>query len=172
MLDSTSAARQHGAVLIVSLVMLLVVTLLGVSGMSNTSLELRMSASAAAVTELRQGAESVAALAIDQIEAERALGEDNEDWRTIERGSDAADLLPPQTPCAAAQWRVVSLEQSASGAARLSGADVESANFELQVECYELGDLNGDSVLDENDGPRARVVTGVTVTARSTLVSD
>ncbi|SFM60450.1 PilX N-terminal domain-containing pilus assembly protein [Marinobacter zhejiangensis] len=54
----TAARRQRGAVLIVSLVVLLVITLLGVAGMNSSLMQERMAANAQNVNRTFQAAES------------------------------------------------------------------------------------------------------------------
>lgn len=138
------ANRQRGAVLILSMVLLMVISLLGINSVTNTQLELRMAASFAANSELRQAANSVVVRAIDgDFAAPEAV-----DWQV--------ETLPAGVDCAPGRWRSRRLGRSASQA--LDGRIVEAANFEIEAECASA------------DGRSFRIVTGASYRADQRLV--
>ncbi|WP_301586383.1 pilus assembly PilX family protein [Stutzerimonas stutzeri] len=76
--------RQHGAVLVIALVMLLIVTLLGVGSMREVALESRITGNLVEQKKLRNAAESA------QREAERRIGQ----AVTIEDCSEPTSTIP------------------------------------------------------------------------------
>jgi len=58
MQNTTTHSRQHGAVLVVSLLILLVLTIIGVAGLNTSVMEERMAANSQKLTETFQTAES------------------------------------------------------------------------------------------------------------------
>jgi len=83
--------RQRGAVLIVSLILLIVMTLLGVSSMNSTSLEEKMAANSQETTRRFQAAETGLSISFNDNSAYDLSGAYNPDAQTVPDTSDTVD---------------------------------------------------------------------------------
>ena len=84
--------RQRGAVLIVSLILLVVMTLLGVSSMNSTSLEEKMAANSQVTTRAFQTAETGLSIAFNDNNAYDLSGSYDPASSTVSTTSDTVDL--------------------------------------------------------------------------------
>ena len=84
--------RQRGAVLIVSLILLVVLTLLGVTSMNTTSLEEKMAANSQTTTRAFQTAETGLSIAFNDNAAYDLSGAYDPSSSTVSNTSDVVDL--------------------------------------------------------------------------------
>lgn len=104
--STPTAARQHGAALIVSLILLVVITLIGVSGMQASSLQERMSGNMYDRAIAMQSAEAALSFAEAQLEDD----EDNYQDDCLDPSSNASNctIVPPGTFSGSTGWATVS----------------------------------------------------------------
>lgn len=84
-------ARQTGAVLIVSLVVLVALTLLGLSAMNTTQLETTLATSSQESTRAFQAAETSLSIAITDVDMWKTTGDPKKEEISIAGGYDTAD---------------------------------------------------------------------------------
>ncbi len=82
---------QGGAVLIVSLIILIILTLIGVSGMTTTSMEERMASNSQEIQRAFQAAESGVALAFQDVDSFNLSAEVNTGQTSITNSDDDYD---------------------------------------------------------------------------------
>ena len=91
-LPCRAPARERGAVLIVSLILLVVMTLLGVTSMNSTSLEEKMAANTQITTRAFQTAETGLSIAFNDNDAYDLSGAYDPASSTVSGTSDVVDL--------------------------------------------------------------------------------
>ena len=169
--------QQRGAALIVALVVLVIVTLLGISSMTTTQIESRGAATVAADNKLRQATDSLAYRLMStppsgvnpiHLLTNEVLNYDatDADWEKVDKARTDGRNWPLPDDCGSARWRVRKLHPDSGAPGNTEGY----AYYEIEVECY----LRENAVLDTgllasaDVGPLSRVVSGMRIINPST----
>lgn len=144
LLPSQPARRQQGAALIVSLMILIVITLLGISAMRNTTLDERMAgnmhdlqlAFQAAETALREGEEALSVATLPVFNNSGGYFEPDTDlWRTIDW--DGANVIEadadhlPEVISEPPKYYLEELPASPLGSSIEAGAALTAGNYRI-----------------------------------------
>lgn len=149
-----SISHQQGAVLIVSLVVMLVITLLGVAGMNSSLMQEKMAANAQNTNRAFQAAES-ATMAITQIIEAGNLG-------AIRGAMTANDGLSPETPYSVGGDNGVTASYRAEYLGEInitSGSSMDANESSTLLKGYRF-ELRGTSAINAT-GAGARIFQGI-----------
>ncbi len=152
----TFATRQHGGALIVSLILLLVMTLIGVSAMGTAMQEIRMSSTMQQETSALRRAEAALVTAEDAIDV---LASDTVPFEFSTEG-DAYHLAEDGVAVRRADWSSIS-----TMAGPVSSDNNEDDDDALVVEYFGATTIPGESIKVNAD---ARILGAVAYTYRNT----